>query len=126
MLPRKLRVMRAKSIKRNTPKKDTWSRPATNGVYNPKISGQQKSTIGRASKLLGRAGAALINRAEKPTRDPGKTNGLKTPESFVFEGHRATSGSYVGNKKRTSKQRKGKPENRSARRAMAWKYGEGK
>jgi nucleolar protein 12 len=122
MLPRKLRVMRAKGIKRNASKQDTWSRPATNGVYNPKINAQQKSAIGRASKLLGRAGAALIDRPDKPARDSGKTDGLKAPESFVFEGHRATKHSHIGNKKRVSK-KKGKPDNRSARRATAWKYG---
>jgi nucleolar protein 12 len=123
MLPRKLRVMRAKGIKRNMSNKDTWSRPATNGVYNPKISGQQKSAIGRASKLLGRAGAALNSRPDRRAKQPSKADELKTPESFVFEGHRATAGSHVGKKQKSSK-KKGKPNNRSTRRAVAWKAGE--
>lgn len=132
MLPRKLRVSRAKGIKRNVAKKDTWSRPAANGVYNPKMSEEQKSAMGRASKLLGRAGAAMINRPDVPSSDltaSEKANDLKAPESFVFEGHRATKGSLPGGKKlgksKKNAKKPGRPTNRSARRAKEWKFGGG-
>ena len=127
MLPRKLRVTRAKGVKRNATKKDTWSRPATNGVYNPKISEQQKSAMGRASKLLGRAGAAMINRPDAPapnSRSPRASGELKAPESFVFEGHRATKASAAGGKKKAMK-KMGRPQTKSAQRAKEWKYGGG-
>jgi nucleolar protein 12 len=125
MLPRKLRVSRAKGIKRNVAKQNTWSRPATNGVYNPKINDQQKSAMGRASKLLGRAGAAMINQSGTSIpKLPAKASDLKAPESFVFEGHRATRGSgSVG--KKVSAKTKGRPDNRSSRRAKEWKFGGG-
>ncbi|KIW07756.1 uncharacterized protein PV09_01685 [Verruconis gallopava] len=127
MLPRKLRVSRAKAMKRNSAKKDTRSQSAANKVYNPKISEQQKSTMGRASKLLGRAGAALLHQSDQAgVKSVGRsTAGVKAPESFVFEGHRATAGSYVTKKKRVAPKLKGKPKNRSARRASAWKAGGG-
>lgn len=56
---------------------------------------------------------------------PGKgtgANSVSGPESFVFEGHRAKSGSYVNGKKKPSgKKKSGRPANRSSNRAVAWK-----
>lgn len=125
MLPRKLRVSRAKGMKRNVTKQNTWSRPGTNGVYNPKVSEEQKSALGRASKLLGRAGAA---RTAKPDTFQAKLDvkskatEVKAPESFVFEGHRATKATGPVGKKRSSKKMR-RPDNHGARRAKAWKFG---
>jgi len=118
MLPRKLRVMRAKTIKRNAVKPN--ARP-TNGVYNPKVNPQLKSAMGRAGKLLGRAGAAQMKPGKGQSSGTG-ANGVQGPESFVFEGHRAKSGGHVNGKKRPSGKKKvGRPQNRSSKRAVAWK-----
>jgi nucleolar protein 12 len=127
-------------MKRNA-KKDQGSRASSNGVYNPKVSEEQKSALGRASKLLGRAGAALQSRTNpvnanatplSKTRLPssGRVGEVKAPESFVFEGHRATPGSFSagrGKKKdgkaSGSKKKVGRPNNHATRRTKAWKLG---
>lgn len=91
------------------------------------------SQAGRAKKLLGRAGAARggdrtarrTGANDTPVGKPG-VNGaaIRKPESFVFEGHRASSkqgntgvklGRSGGGKK------KGRPTDRSAKRGAAWK-----
>ncbi|KAF2161777.1 hypothetical protein M409DRAFT_69578 [Zasmidium cellare ATCC 36951] len=97
MLPRKLRVSRAKAQKRNV--KPGSDRPSTskqnpNG-YQRKLTGQEASNLGRTSKLLGRAAAAKARKPEKKpaaSRDskPAVGGEIKGPESFIFEGHRAT------------------------------------
>ncbi|KAF2200162.1 hypothetical protein GQ43DRAFT_441827 [Delitschia confertaspora ATCC 74209] len=111
LLPRKLRVVRAKGMK---PKKDNKpSTPAFGGnkksksVYNAKVTDEQKSLQGRAGRLLGKAGA------------------FKSAESFIFEGHRAkpgVNGVKLGGKKKSG----GKPKTRSSKRGAAWKAGGGK
>jgi nucleolar protein 12 len=117
LLPRKLRVVRAKAPKKKD-KKPLPSQAAKfskskrgdkAGVYNPKATEEQKTQQGRAKAMLGKAGA------------------FKTAESFVFEGHRAsakqgTSGLKLGGKRKG----KGKPSNRSTKRAAAWKDKGGK
>ncbi|OJD29267.1 nucleolar protein 12 [Diplodia corticola] len=135
MLPRKLRVVRAKGMKRNKTNSATSTRPvSTKGVYNPKVSAEERSMQGRAAKLLGKAGAAKIKSAGKPggARDFKKedkpANGFKTPEQFVFEGHRATekqgkTGLKLGGKKG---KKSGKPASRSSKRGAAWKAQGGK
>ena len=132
MLPRKLRISRAKAIKRNaTLKRDIESKnPNKVGIYRPKISSQQLSDLGRASRMLGKAGAALMSKQDKkkshgpPARTAAPSQVVKAPESFVFEGHRAKSGSYTGSKKKVaSKKKSGRPTNRSSKRAAAWKSG---
>jgi len=117
MLPRKLRVMRAKVVKRNVASKGApSSRPGGTGIYNPKISMREKSMQGRARKMLGRAGAAQAR-----TGPPGNMS-VKTPESYVFEGHRASRASgHSGLKLGGSGKKKGKPRNRSTKRAGAWR-----
>ncbi|KAF2174996.1 hypothetical protein K469DRAFT_612378 [Zopfia rhizophila CBS 207.26] len=111
LLPRKLRVVRAKGIKRNTKKPNPSTSKVhtgkSKGVYNAKVTDQQKSMQGRARNLLGKAGA------------------FKSAESFVFEGYRAsskqgTSGLKLGGKKG------GKPMTRSSKRGTAWKAAGGK
>ncbi|KAK6001825.1 hypothetical protein QM012_002315 [Aureobasidium pullulans] len=127
MLPRKLRVTRAKTIKRNVkPGSNAVKAPgATNkGIYNPKADPVMQSNMGRAGKLLGRAAAAQVQKG-KPIG--GAPQGFKTPESFIFEGHRAKAGSgKSGLKLGGSGKKKGKPRTRSSNRAAAWKAGGGK
>jgi nucleolar protein 12 len=112
LLPRKLRVVRAKAPKK-TKKPSAVGPKSTSdkkkGVYNAKVTEEQKTSQGRAKAMLGKAGA------------------FKSAESFVFEGHRASSnqgnsGLKLGGKKKG----KGKLSNRSAKRAAAWKKSGGK
>ncbi|KAJ5286843.1 Nucleolar protein 12 [Penicillium angulare] len=106
MLPRKLRVTRARKIAKK--REDT-------GAKDSKLAEAQKTLQGRAGKLLGRAGAAKV-----------KENANKTiaGNSFVFEGHRATEGSNqlkIKTKSRGSKGSKAKKNARSSKRAAAYK-----
>lgn len=126
LLPRKLRVVRAKGIKRNAKQNPPSStRPNSKSVYNPKVSAHEKSMQGRASKLLGRAGAAQARHGPKLLSGPGRPDStpLKAPEAFVFEGHRAsskqgTSGLKLGG---SGRKKGGKPKTRSSKRGAAWK-----
>ncbi|KAK5681253.1 Nucleolar protein 12 [Elasticomyces elasticus] len=142
MLPRKLRVTRAKAVKRNA--KPGSGRPtnrAPNATgYQRKVTGEERSQAGRAGKLFGRAGAAKMrkpgrgdpmHRADNPNNTKlgdGTTRAdtFKRPEDFVFEGHRATSksgktGLKLGGKPKGAK--KGKPTTRSAKRGSTFKAG---
>lgn len=121
MLPRILRVSRAKdprkttlAMERNTKAKldaakglDGAAGKPKSTKYKHKATPEEKSLAGRASKLFGRAGAAreaqrLKGGEKKPRhRDGGKPVGtgangidmgsIKTPEQIVFEGRRASS-----------------------------------
>ncbi|KAK6221018.1 Nucleolar protein 12 [Pestalotiopsis sp. IQ-011] len=121
MLPRILRVSRAKDPRKTTlaMERNTKARlDAAKGPggaagkpkstkYKHKATPEEKSLAGRASKLFGRAGAAreaqrLKGGEKKPRhRDGGKPAGtgangidlgsIKTPEQIVFEGRRASS-----------------------------------
>lgn len=160
MLPRLLRVVRAKSIQnqktnhnlqnhqpRTRKKTRTPSNPATtarnDANYTPKLSSEVASLLGRANKLLGRAGAAQLRNLED--RNPassindGKkkeqkaTKGGRKESGAIFEGHRASSSSSV--RKEVGKHRpggvlgrkkKGKPQGRSTVRAAAFKASGGK
>jgi nucleolar protein 12 len=97
---------------------------ANNRIYNPKMTVQQQSLHGRAKKLLGRAGALklkgeLEGHSGKGNRLQGVT---KSPESFVFEGHRASAKGHKDKslKPRRDKKRE-KPKSRSSKRGAAWK-----
>ena len=117
MLPRKLRVVRAKAIKRSSAKNSKPSAsfgPRQNSVYQPKVSSEQQSLQGRAGKLFGKAGAANLNHGAGRPR-----SSIKPPEAFVFEGHRASSGQKP--RLKTKKGKSGKPQTRSSRRGAAWK-----
>lgn len=145
MLPRKLRVQRAKAMKRNA--KPGSGRPGANkdreaasggkSGYKRKITAEEASQMGRTGKLYGKAAAAALH--SKPQRKPsaprrpgvGGESGIKAPESFVFEGHRATakqgkSGLKFGKKGSGGGKKQGKPTNRSAKRGAAFKAGGGK
>lgn len=115
MLPRKLRVVRAKSTKRNTS-----NRPSAHKTLDP----DAKSMQGRASKLLGRAGAANL---KKVNRKLSGSTSIKPPEAFVVEGHRASSRQgTAGLKLGGSGKRMEKSRSRSNKRAAAWKAAGGK
>jgi nucleolar protein 12 len=148
MLPRILRVVRAKAIKK-TALASQSSRPDLKKsgkpqIYNPKLSSQVSSLQGRAGKLLGRAGAAQFKKREgsgandtamgkrgdgKKAEFTGKAiEGIaRTPENIVFEGFRANSNSKPSGLKLggkgSGKKGKGKPVNRGSKRAAAWKKG---
>lgn len=114
LLPRKLRVSRAKQMKRNAQPAPSYlakmnAAPVSRskGGYNPKVSEEQKSKLGRARAVLSKAGQ------------------YKTAESFVFEGHRASKGNSSGLKLK-SKKKAGKPKGRSAKRGGEWKASGGK
>ncbi|GAM38735.1 hypothetical protein TCE0_033f09707 [Talaromyces pinophilus] len=104
LLPRKLRVTRARKMSK---KRDSAPRkaPATDSAH---------STLrGRVKKLLGRAGAA------KMRNDDGKP--------FIFEGQRAVEKTdQFKFKRRGSKGSKGKPKNRSSKRAEAYRASGGR
>lgn len=143
MLPRVLRVTRAKALKKtaNAQKRGFAPRPPVKGasnpnnvvIYNPKMSSQQQSLQGRASKLLGRAGAAQYRKRDDAGRNDvnaGDAEGIKGPEAFIFEGYRASAKSgkpkdlKLGGK--NTKRKGGKPKTRSSKRGSEWKKSERK
>ena len=102
LLPRKLRVSRARKVlrKREAPSND-------------KIADTRKTLQGRAGKLLGKAGQAQVKARDK---------GSVAQNSAVFEGVRATEGSHVKLKaKSRGSASKAKKNNRSKQRAAAYK-----
>lgn len=134
LLPRKLRVVRAKKQMRNPkpsgPPGRGGFRENDNKRRKPNSTAEQASLKGRAGKLLGRAGAASVRATEreatnvKPLKLGEFAKGpIRRPEEFVFEGHRASSAQGNAGLKlgRTAKKGKGKPKNRSAQRGAAWK-----
>lgn len=110
MLPRKLRVTRARKIA----KKREPSGPDTK---KSRVDEAQKTMQGRANRLLGRAGAAKV-KADASSTIAGN--------SFVFEGHRATEGSSTIKMKQKSRGSKAKRESRSSKRAAAYKAAGGR
>ena len=126
MLPRKVRVQRAKAQKRNAVKGEAAARgTAGKGTgYKRKVTGEEASRAGRAGKLFGRAGADRVRKG-KPRGGEGVTGanmevlgkkgeGVKRPEDFVFEGHRAKSaGGKAGLKLGGRKKKGGKVTGRS-------------
>lgn len=149
MLPRKLRVSRAKAQKRNA--KPGSGRPGSNAKaaapsgYQRKITQEEAAQMGRQSRLVGKATAAALHKSQqhnKPAAGGGggprdsrpshHLEGFKRPEAFVFEGHRASSkqgntglklGGKNANKGKKGPQKQGKPTDRSARRGAAFKAG---
>ena len=113
MLPRKLRVVRAKKVISNK-KNGQAATKAKSKAKAGSVGGEERRTLhGRAAKLFGKGGAAKLKRGDS--------------ESAVFEGHRATSndGSRVKVKTK-SRGSKGKPKTRSTRRAAAYRASSGK
>jgi nucleolar protein 12 len=152
MLPRILRVVRAKAVHKTALASQAsrsgpqFARSSNKDrIYNPKLPSQVSSLQGRAGKLLGRAGAAQFkkregsgaNRTEMGKRGQGGKSELgnrstiegigKTPETIVFEGYRA---SVKSGKPRDLKlsggKKKSKSGTRSSKRASEWKKSGGK
>ena len=127
LLPRLLRVTRAKNASKTNSRQKDERRPEYNPVhsqtpsgYQPKITPQVQSLTGRAGKLLGRAGAAQFrNSQEKGQKSLGVK---KSPEAVVFEGYRASSkqGKDILKQKGSGK-KQAKPHGRSSRRGAAFK-----
>lgn len=112
MLPRRLRVMRAKAIKKKATTTHRNTRDNQSFSYRRKVTPGEATLKGRVSKLMGKAAAASAS----------KQTSFKPPESFVFEGHRAKAGQgKTGLKLGRSTKRKGKPTNRSTRRAATFR-----
>jgi nucleolar protein 12 len=114
MLPRKLRVMRAKAIKKRVEKRRHGDRDVA----------VDRSMQGRASKLLGRAGAAQARKGARRIGNGARArNGETQAEGgAVFEGHRARANDRVdGLKVGRKKSKGGKPSTRSTKRAIAWR-----
>ncbi|KAL2070684.1 hypothetical protein VTL71DRAFT_13710 [Oculimacula yallundae] len=146
MLPRVLRVVRAKAV-RKTANASAASRPdprnARNGnkprIYQPKTTSEMSSLQGRAGKLLGKSGAAQFKKKDAASGANGTVMGkkgdgkviegiTKTPESIIFEGYRASSknGRPKDLKMGGAKKGKGKPKTRSSTRASSWRKAGGK
>ena len=130
MLPRILRVTRAKNIQKTSsrqgPERRSMKSSLTesgSGTYRPKIPSDVQSMSGRAGKLLGRAGAARY-RGSGDSREK-RTGVSKSPEAIVFEGYRASSKQGKGTLKLGgSGKKQGKPRTRSSKRGAAFKASE--
>ncbi|KAL4765197.1 rRNA-processing protein NOP12 [Aspergillus foveolatus] len=106
LLPRKLRVVRAKKV-------------AKKSVENPGApKGSDRTLQGRAGKLLGRSSEARLKAAAKKSI---------SQSSLVFEGNRATADGSSRIRVRTkSRGSKAKKDSRSKKRAAAYKAAGGK
>jgi len=118
---RKLRVTRSKTLKKKSSSNNgpggsggasaisTGRAPRQGaGFYVPKPDPKQAGMLGRAGKLLGRAGAAKMKRP-------------KIGENEIFEGTRAKAGMDSGIRKGGTGKKKGKPRARASARTTAWK-----
>lgn len=127
MLPRILRVTRAKSIKTPTTHN---RRHEKNNVVSPKGAvGSQPKLPSEAQSLVGRAGAAQLKNSELINhRLNQKFNHIaKTPESIVFEGHRARRNQGKESLRSGGMgKRHGKPRSRSSKRGAVFKASGGK
>ncbi|KAI1769454.1 hypothetical protein GGR53DRAFT_517034 [Hypoxylon sp. FL1150] len=146
MLPRTLRVSRAKDPRKTTLAMERTVKAkleSSNGrqvksmstKHKPKATPEQLSQAGRTGKLLGRAAAARQRHGLKgegkftKQREGGVgTGGFKTPEQIVFEGRRASSkdGKPKDLKFGNGKGKKGgvvkaKTKGRGAKRAAEWR-----
>ncbi|CZT45573.1 related to nucleolar protein 12 [Rhynchosporium secalis] len=147
MLPRVLRVVRAKAVRKtaNAAAANTRSDPRnsrTNNkprIYQPKTTSEMSSLQGRAGKLLGKSGAAQFKKKDAASGANGTVMGKKgdgkviegiskTPEAIIFEGYRASSknGRPKDLKMGGAKKGKGKPKSRSSTRASSWRKAGGK
>ncbi|KAI0525838.1 hypothetical protein F5B22DRAFT_256051 [Xylaria bambusicola] len=143
MLPRALRVSRAKDPRKTALAMERTAKSATgtgakskNTKYTPKITPEQQSRAGRAGRLLGRSAAVKHQRELKGDRQKLRVrkdqrqeidNGIKPPEQFIFEGRRASARDgkpkdlKFGKTKGKKGAIKGKAKGRGARRAAEWR-----
>ncbi|KAL2873638.1 Nucleolar protein 12 [Colletotrichum sp. CLE4] len=150
MLPRIMRVTRAKAPQKTAlaMERTNKARAAQAGAsrggapgstkYKAKITPEQQSLAGRASRLLGRQGARRERDDNRKPRAHAPANGsgaipkdeMKKPEDFIFEGRRASAKDgrpkdLKFNKRSKPKGgggvKKTKPTGRGAKRAAEWK-----
>lgn len=118
MLPRKLRVLRAKDLRKPKARERAYPGHQPDNRKPKKHRLRQSTTsqipLGRAKKLLGRAGAAQLEGKGADRR----FKAAKPPESFVFEGQRASRGGVT---KGAFAKRGGKSQTRSSRRGSEFK-----
>ncbi|KAI9681162.1 MAG: Nucleolar protein 12 [Caeruleum heppii] len=128
MLPRKLRVTRARAVKKMGPSSSSRSLPPKKLNRNGGTSSELQSLQGRAGKLFGRAGAAHLQSLEDRNPAAKKAHmAPKTAETVVFEGHRASKQSGRATVRQGgSGKKKGKPRTRSSKRGTAWKTSGGR
>ena len=128
LLPRALRVIRAKKMNKTARHKsndskhmDACTRNLTDGIYRAKPSTDMMSLKGRSSRLLGRAASAQLRSSDRKDSS-SSIKRTKTPQKVVFEGHRASSTPGKGLLGNSGLGRKrGKPKTRSSRRGAAFK-----
>ena len=131
MLPRILRVTRAKSLRKtasyidNTKAGKKSSQRLEKESYKQKVSSEAQSLSGRAGRLLGRAGAAHLRSTDRgdarSTNMGERMNSIsKTPEAVVFEGYRASNKGTLKSGGGSGK-KQGKPRTRSSKRGAAFK-----
>ncbi|KAL3475358.1 hypothetical protein BJX99DRAFT_229760 [Aspergillus californicus] len=109
LLPRKLRVVRAKKVAKKVDDKQGPSRSLT---------GADRTLHGRAGKLFGRSSEARLKASDRKSI---------SQNSLVFEGNRATSdGASRIRVKTKNRGSKAKKDNRSKKRAAAYKDAGGK
>ena len=132
MLPRTLRVVRAKAVKKaaSWKEKSAQSKTKMGSTANndSKVPAKLRSMKGRAGRLFGQAGAAQIRGLEEKHDHLSKIPPVqKSPESVVFEGYRASRQQGQGALKmgRLAKS-KGKPSTRSSRRGASFRAKGGK
>ncbi|EXA52583.1 nucleolar protein 12 [Fusarium oxysporum f. sp. pisi HDV247] len=139
MLPRKLRVTRAKDPRKTAlaQERARGKNVVPNGAakstkYKHKATPEEQSMAGRTSKLLGRSAAVQQRHKKRPSTQGASEDAqnipsnIKGPEQFVFEGRRASAKDGTPKDLKLGKKGKGKgrssrPQNRGARRAAEWK-----
>ena len=134
MLPRILRVTRAKPIKRSTThnikhqvKNEASSQLA--GIYQSRLPSEAQSLVSRAGRLFGRARGAKLKIHEQFNHHSYKRlNRIAKPmETIVFEGHRASRNQGTQSlRSGGSGKKRGKPRSRSSKRGAAFKASGGK
>lgn len=135
MLPRKLRVTRAKDPRKTASAIERSQAKANGGVgkkpargYVAKATPEQLSAAGRHSRLLGRSGAKFASKGtQHGDSNSSLPDGIKSPSHIIFEGRRASSRDALPKdlKGKKGKGKKGKPTNRGARRGAEWKKKQG-
>lgn len=142
MLPRVLRVVRAKAVRKtalaSAASRTESKKPRKDRVFNPKTTSEMSSLKGRASKLLGKAGASQFKKKEGSGANgmamgrrgdgAGVAGIAKTPESIVFEGYRASAKNGKPRDLKFGKgggKKGGKPKKHGSKRASEWKKGGG-
>ncbi|KAG8674450.1 Nucleolar protein 12 [Fusarium poae] len=140
MLPRKLRVTRAKD-----PRKTILAQERARGKYivnnggpkstkyKHKATPEEQSMAGRTSKLLGRSAAVQQRHKKRPSAHGESQEAekpvpeIKGPEQFVFEGRRASARDGLPKELKQKQKGKGKgkksgkPQNHGSKRAAEWK-----